>query len=255
MSRFCIDSRFRPALALCLVLILGLFLAAESGAASVSGTVTVDGGRKLKHIVIYLEPAGGQKLVSHAQPITISQKNSGFHPAFNVAVAGTSVRFTNDEQKNIDHNVYSLSKAKKFDIGLIGKNMVREVLFANAGMIKFYCSIHKTMEGVLSVLPSPYFAHLTEPGPFKIDQVPPGKWIVRAVVTHRRYGAEPVPATVSEGAPNSLAVIVSKKRKKKAGLAVQLAQGPMEIIVPAENLTPVSINLSIRTASDQGPRP
>ncbi|HER26653.1 MAG TPA: hypothetical protein ENI69_06050 [Rhodospirillales bacterium] len=232
---------------LALMFVPGLIYATTGEAASLSGTVTVEGKRSLKNIVIYLEPAEGQSLAKDLSPITISQKDSGFHPAFSVTVAGTVVRFANDEKKNIDHNVYSLSKAKKFDIGLIGKNMVREVLFDRPGTIKFYCSIHKTMEGVLSVLPSPYFALIAKPGPFVIDQVPPGKWIVKAVVTHRRYGAAPVSATLSEGTSGNLAVVVSKRKrkKKKAGLSVEVAARPLEIIMPVDMDAIVSLDISL----------
>ncbi len=247
------NTRLRLALAFGPVLLLGLLLTGQSVAATLTGSVTVEKNRRLKNIVIYLEPADGRKPVWPTRSITVSQKDTGFHPAFNVAVAGTTVRFANDEERNIDHNVYSLSPAKKFDVGLIGRGAAKGVVFDKVGTIKFYCSIHKSMEGVLNILPSPYFARLSKPGPFRIDGVPPGKWIIKALVTHRRYGAQPVPATVSEGVTTNLSVIVNKKhrrKRKKAGMPVQLAQGPVAITVSEEDPSPVSIRLSIEAGPE-----
>ncbi len=220
-------------------------------AGTVKGLIAVDGGKKIRNLIIYLEPADGQS-IGGGEEVTVSQKNSAFDPPFNVVVKGRKVLFSNDEEKLIDHNVYSLSELAKFDIGLNGKGTVKEVPFNEVGSFKFYCSVHKTMEGVIGVVPTPYFAKLSKPGEFKIDNVPPGKWTIKAMISHRRYNAEPVEQEVAEGAPTAVQLTVSKKSRKKKKTALpkpsELAMTPIDIVIPENGSRPIVVNLSIGSA-------
>ena len=128
---------------------------------------------------------------------------------------GGEVAFVNDEEKEIDHNVFSLSEVRQFDIGLAQRGSVKEVTFPEAGEVKYYCSVHKNMEGVVVVVPTPYFAHVDDSGGFRIEDVPPGDWVIKAYVAHHRYVSKPVPVSVSEAPLNSLVVAVVKKRRGK----------------------------------------
>src|SRR5262245_12902589 len=49
------------------------------------------------------------------EPVKISQKNARFDPGFLVVLKGTTLDLTNDDW--VDHNVYSKSPAKTFDLG------------------------------------------------------------------------------------------------------------------------------------------
>ena len=42
------------------------------------------------------------------------------------------------------------------------------------------------------VLPTRHFSKLDEPGSFEISNVPPGDWILKAIIFHRRYKTKPV---------------------------------------------------------------
>jgi hypothetical protein len=71
------------------------------------------------------------------------------------------------------------------------------------------------MEGVVVVVPTPYFTHADESGEFRIENVPPGDWVIKAYVAHHRYVSEPVSVSVSEVPLDDLVVAVMKKKRGK----------------------------------------
>ena len=224
-------------------------------AGTVMGTVSIDGDKKLRNIIIYMEPSDGRK-IGDGQSISVIQNNSTFDPPFNVIVKGEKVNFVNSETKNIDHNVYSLSQKGKFDIGLNGKDSSRAVLFNEVGLIKFYCSVHKSMEGVISVVPTPYFAKLTDSNDFRIDNVPPGKWTIKAMIAHRRYTASAaIEQTVTDGEPTSIGMIISKKSRKKKiaslGNPLELAMMPVDIVISVSGTDKIVVMLSLDETDSQ----
>jgi plastocyanin len=182
--------------------------------ATVSGDIAVAGGKKLKNLVVYLEPMDAKAAQAVAE-IIVTQKNRVFKPKLIVVVAGGSVVFHNDEERDIDHNVYSLSKAQKFDIGLIGKGKKLVVKFSKPGIVKYYCSVHKNMEGSVVVVPSPFFTLVKKPGPFSIENVPAGKWKLNASISHRRYVVTPVDVAIGDGPVDKLTIKVAKKKRRK----------------------------------------
>ena len=146
--------------------------------ADISGKVVVVGKKKLRDLVVYLEPAGG----GAAPPKStheITQRDRVFLPGLIVSVAGDQVNFFNNEEKNIDHNVYSLSKTGPFDVGLLQKGESVMVSFKRPGRVRYFCSVHKNMEGSIVVVPSPHFRHLARAGPFTIKGVPAGRWVAK----------------------------------------------------------------------------
>ncbi|MBC8338046.1 MAG: cupredoxin domain-containing protein [Rhodospirillales bacterium] len=183
-------------------------------AASISGEIKVDGGKKLKNMIVFLEPAD-KKAAEAVKKHKVTQKGRIFSPAVTVVVAGSEVVFVNDEEREIDHNVYSLSRTRKFDIGLASKNSKLTVDFPKAGTVKYYCSVHKNMEGTIIVVPSPFYALMEKPGAFTLDNVPEGQWKLNAAVSHRRYSATPVAVAVSGSPVDSVSLTVSRKRKKR----------------------------------------
>ena len=127
---------------------------APAMAASVSGELKVDGGKKLKNTVIFLAPVD-KKAADAVKQYTVTQKGQVFNPAVIVVVAGGSIVFVNDEDQEIDHNVYSLSRARKFDIGLASKGSELVVDFPRPGTDESYYSVQNYMEGTNISVPSP----------------------------------------------------------------------------------------------------
>ena len=181
-------------------------------AANLSGEVKIEGRKRLRNLVVYLEPASQATRVEAARHARISQRGRAFSPRTIVIVQGGEVEFVNDEEREIDHNVYSLSPGNKFDIGLASRGITRKVQFNNSGIVKYFCSVHKNMEGTITVVPSPYYVVVKKPGKFMIRDVPPGDWLVRVAVTHRRYRATPVPVKIAAAPVDNVFVTLSRKR-------------------------------------------
>ncbi len=176
-------------------------------AQSVSGHV--DAPLQVKQLVVYLQSDAKHdvKPKIHA----ISQKDTTFHSPINVITAGDSVQWRNDENKEIDHNVFSLSPLASFDLGLGEKGSKLEQVFNNIGVVNYYCSVHKNMEGKIIVLPDHYYQVLEQPGDFLIENVPEGNWTLNAVVLHLRYKAEPIKLAVGKTPLTNLTLRVIKK--------------------------------------------
>src|SRR5271166_739254 len=91
-------------------------------------------------------------------PVTmvLNQQGSHFDPELIVVPTGSSVQFPNSDP--IFHNVFSLSKARKFDLGYYPQGQSRTVKFNTAGVVQVYCHIHANMYAAIVVTDSPWFA-------------------------------------------------------------------------------------------------
>jgi plastocyanin len=184
-------------------------------AESVSGHIDIVAQSPVKKIIVYLQAAQQNNAPnsSHQQSKTfqISQKDTRFNPGLTVITEGDQVQWLNNETREIDHNIYSLSEPNRFDLGLGAKGSTLEHQFNQTGEVNYYCSVHKSMEGKIVVLPSRYYQFLEQPGEFKLDNVPQGKWTLNAIVFHRRYKAEPVDLTVGKIAVQNLTLKLVKR--------------------------------------------
>jgi plastocyanin len=128
---------------------------------TITGKVQIISKRKraVAPMVIYLESTDPKKkFASPVKDIVVSQKGAKFSPSMIVVAQGQSIRYTNDEQRNIEHNVFSRSPSKSFDLGLYPPGEYKSVKFKRPGEIRLFCSIHRYMDGVIYVCPTPYFA-------------------------------------------------------------------------------------------------
>lgn len=173
------------------------------------------------HVVVYLEvprapaPAKAQRAVTE-----IRQQDKKFRPTFAVVVRGDSVAFPNDD--SIFHNVFSLSEAARFDLGLYKSGSSKTLVFDKSGVIDVYCNIHPEMVAKIVVVDSPLFAITDTTGRFSLEGVPPGRHgVVFVHPTGARVRQEVV---VSAGAPASMTVELresarSRKHTRKDGSA------------------------------------
>lgn len=162
----------------CLLATLVLLCPATVFAGSISGIVSSakDGLKdKQKAVVIWVEGLAADSVPD--EKATVSQTGLQFHPRVITVVAGQTIDFPNDD--DVAHNVFSLSKAKQFKLGIYPKGQSRSVKFDKPGVIDLFCSIHRHMHAVVVVTPSAHSATAEIGKPFRIEDVPAGEYVVK----------------------------------------------------------------------------
>src|SRR5580765_1785403 len=92
---------------------------ATAPSGSVQGTITAESEVPLSEMVVYLEsPDEKRPMPAPPAAVRVSQKGAQFDPRLVIVTVGQGVDFLNDEDRLIEHNVFSNSPAKRFDLGL-----------------------------------------------------------------------------------------------------------------------------------------
>lgn len=162
--------------------------------AALSGTVLSAAGVPPKRGVVYLEGALPSSPTPPERPM-ISQRGARFRPDFLVITVGQTVSMPNDDR--IVHNVFSVSPAKRFDLGHYSQGEARSVAFDKPGIIELFCNIHENMQAVLVVAPSRFYSLVGEDGRWSIAEPPAGKY--RLVAYSPELGQDSVAIELSPG--------------------------------------------------------
>ncbi len=109
---------------------------------------------------------------------TVTQRNASFDPHVTAIEVGSVIRWPNAD--DIFHNVFSMSDAKAFDLGLYTRGTVKEITFDQPGQVDVFCSIHSKMHCIILVLPSRFFAQVDARQRFVIREIPAGTYRVKA---------------------------------------------------------------------------
>src|SRR5206468_347001 len=109
-----------------------------------------------------------------------AQKNLTFVPALLPIEVGTRVEFPNLDDTY--HNIFSYSPTKRFDLGRYRpeERPIPSVVFDKPGLVTLRCDIHEHMRGLILVLSTPYFVMTDTAGRFRLDKLPPGKYMLKA---------------------------------------------------------------------------
>jgi plastocyanin len=163
-------------------LLLALAPLGVAAAAEVRGRVSLGvAGADLASagpIVVYLEGVDGAlPFEPPKRKLEIQQKDAQFSPSFLVIAAGETVEMPNDDV--IFHNVFSYSTPNDFDLGLYPRGESRSKTFQYPGVVRFYCSIHESMNGTIFVAPSLWHTLAAPDGSFTLRDVPPGRYRLR----------------------------------------------------------------------------
>ncbi len=142
--------------------------------------------------VVFLE---GAPLPADDQPATnvvqVLQKGMQFGPGLIAVRKGTRVEFPNGD--DFYHNVFSYSKAKRFDLGRFLKDeKPAAVTFDQPGVVKLYCEIHEHMRGTVVVLDTPWFAKTDTNGVYRLTGLPTGQFKLKAWVDDKITYEQPV---------------------------------------------------------------
>jgi plastocyanin len=145
--------------------------------------------------VVYLE---GQFPAPATPPkAEMGQKNLQFGPGLLVVRKGTTVEFPN--QDDFYHNVFSYSKPKRFDLGRYLKTEKPAAqVFDQPGTVKLFCEIHEHMRGTILVVDTPHFQKCSTNGTYKLENLPAGKFVLKAWVNEKTTWEKPVELKAGE---------------------------------------------------------
>lgn len=181
-----------------------------SGKPTIRGHLAVSAAARAKHgaasladAVVYIEkmpeprkgPARrskGSRPVEAAAPVVVA-KGDAFSPRVLPVVAGTKVVFRNDD--HVYHSTFSVSRAKRFDLGTYAPGRTRTVVFDRPGVVNLFCSLHPKTAGFVVVVPNPEFARADAKGAFALPPLPAGTYTIEA--WHPKYGARKATVTVA----------------------------------------------------------
>lgn len=131
----------------------------------------------LRRGVVYLEtaPRGAFEERESARA-AMDQRNETFVPHVLAVMVGTVVDFPNSDKTF--HNVFSLSKARRFDLGRYAAGHSKSVRFDRPGVVRVFCDIHSHMSAFVLVFTHPFFDVAEPDGRFRLENVPPGTYTV-----------------------------------------------------------------------------
>jgi plastocyanin len=132
----------------------------------------------LENIIIYLDEHPSLRTITSAEdnPV-IDQRDLMIVPHVTPIVVGTTVHFLNSDK--VYHNIFSLSRPKRFNLGRYPRGEYRNVTFERPGVVEVFCDIHSEMNGVILVLPNTYFTTINLDGTYRIPDIPPGTYVVK----------------------------------------------------------------------------
>jgi plastocyanin len=125
------------------------------------------------NVVLYVQHATAPDGLPSAH-VSMLQRDEQFEPHILPVFRGSSVEFPNGD--DVFHNVFSFSKAERFDLGRYPKGESKSVTFEKKGLVDVRCEVHDHMRSYIHVFDHPYFAVAAEDGTYAIPKVPPGKY-------------------------------------------------------------------------------
>ena len=176
-------------------LALAWLLAGPAGAAVLEVRVD-DGQGPVADAVVSLHGAVAPPAAAQA---VMDQRDSTFVPGVLPVQVGTTVSFPNSD--TVQHQVYSFSPAKPFELPLYAGTPLAPVTFDRAGVVVVGCNIHDWMIGHIVVLDTPFFAKTDDRGVARIE-LPAGGYRLQA--WHARQSGEPLARDVEVAAAGTL---------------------------------------------------
>jgi plastocyanin len=144
----------------------------------------------LADVVVSIEGVAGKSGGASAKPAVLDQKACLYVPQILAVQTGQKLVVKNSDP--VMHNVHSQPAAGG------GNKEQNQVQMANGAdltisfdkpedFVKFKCDVHPWMFAWVSVFDHPFFSVSDKDGSFKIENVPPGKYKIKA--NHRKAGA------------------------------------------------------------------
>ncbi len=139
----------------------------------------------LTNVVVYLDKVKeGKAFPAELSKARIDQKGCEFKPFLQVMRNGSELAAINDDP--VLHNIHTyeiLGRVKKtvFNVSQSKPGTVKKkVTLKRGNALKVECDAHDFMHGFVFAAKNPYFAVVGDDGSFTIDNIPPGKYTIKA---------------------------------------------------------------------------
>jgi plastocyanin len=199
--------------------LLAFLVAASAAGGTVAGKVIlVKDGKELSdasNVVVWIEgthksgatsTAPAAKSGAGGEPAAGTMKSASkrFQPRVVAVPKNSTVEFPNADP--IYHNVFSVSGANRFDLGLYRSGASKPKTFEEAGLVRVYCNIHPQMVGFLLVVDTAFAAVTDRDGAFRFDGVPAGSWTLKAWHEEGTETSLPVVVPSPDDAPLTVSI-------------------------------------------------
>lgn len=142
----------------------------------------------LDDVLVWLEPQNEDQsaIKDTTERKVLNQLDKRFDPRLIIVRAGEVVRILNSDP--VYHNVFSLSKAKRFDVGRRSPGEFQDVQFNEPGHVDVFCDIHSDMHAVIVVVPKHTVAmqKLSDSKTFQFNEIPEGQYTLHFYAMNNR---------------------------------------------------------------------
>lgn len=122
----------------------------------------------------------------------VAQVQDTYAPRVLVVPVGGRVEFANTDR--LYHSTFSVSGARRFDLGKTPPGRRDTLDFPRAGVVNLHCEIHPKAVGYLVVTPNRAYATPDAHGHFRLPKLPAGRYVLHA--WHPGKGELRLPFTV-----------------------------------------------------------
>lgn len=188
-----------------------LFLAAKESPTRVGGRygrsnrVNNNENTGSKSALIWLESTTVSTFGEPENPVVLDQENLTFEPSVLAVRQNGAVRIRNSDP--VYHNVFSLSKVKRFDVGRRPKGEYLDIKFDKSGVVDVFCDIHSSMRATIYVLPSTALTWKKVEGGevFSLENIAPGNYQLK--IYAMGYKEHSIPVEVTSEKPTDVGTI------------------------------------------------
>jgi len=156
-----------------LVLTVLAFAASPSFGAPLSVTVLLPNGKPLAGAIVTALPTSGPAHPAAPVSAIMDQVNKAFEPDLLVIPVNSTVSFPNSD--TVNHEIYSFSPPKRFQLPLYRGKRYPPVRFDSPGVITLGCNIHDEMLAYVVVTDAPFFGRAAPNGTWSAE-VPAGSY-------------------------------------------------------------------------------
>ena len=123
---------------------------------------------------------------------SVALREDRFAPKVLAVPTGSNVVLANRDK--FYHSTFSVSEAKRFDLGKTSPGRRDTLSFVRAGVVNLHCEIHPRAVGYVVVTPNRAYATPDSMGRFSIPRLPKGRYVLHA--WHPRLGELTLPFDV-----------------------------------------------------------